>query len=75
MAYIRNLFIRDRIWIGVDDTTDSAGRTISAMVMGSMDHPEYGTYLVNYDQIARGNAINIADFVVQTFIKLFGSGN
>lgn len=62
----------DKLWFGVDETTDAAGRTVAGMILGSIDDPKKGPFLVEYDELIDGSAHSIANFVIKSFESVFG---
>lgn len=74
ILYIREMFADDKIWIGIDETTDASGRIVSGLVIGSMSDPRKPRFLINYDQIKRANAVCLAIFVLDSLDLVFGEG-
>lgn len=73
--HIRNIFAEDRLIIGIDETIDAMSRTIAGSTIKSADHPEKGVYLLNYDEILEGNAVYLADFIIESLESVFGPMN
>lgn len=72
MQNIKTEIINLPIWFSVDETTDSKGRYIAALIVGALngDKPSYG-YLVSLKELPQTNNKTISRFVNDSLINLF----
>lgn len=58
ISLIHNTHIKfigtDRIWIMIDETQDAKGRNVAAFIVGSLDHPKKGPFLIHVDKLTQG---------------------
>lgn len=73
--HIRNTFAEDRLILGCDGTVDAVGRSIAGCTIRSADHPNKGTYLLNYDEIQDEDAVSLAKFLIESLELVFGPLN
>lgn len=73
--HIRREYQNDSIWIGYDETTDSAGRTVGGVVVGSMTDPTKPVMLGDYHELPGGSGQQMANAFINSVENLFSCGN
>lgn len=74
LAIVRQRVGGDHVWISTDETTDSSQRSLGALVIGSLDHPEKGPYLVNIDEMHGTKNKHITKFVEESMEIMYPGG-
>lgn len=73
---VRDELKNDKIYVSIDETTDSAGRKIAACIVGSLNKPESGPFLINLEILDEGSADHLCNFLVNSLDLLYeGTGN
>lgn len=72
---VQTLLKDDKLYISIDSTTDSVGRDVAACIIGSLNNPEYGPFLINLEDIGKGTADELYLFFIRTLKLLYeGTG-
>ena len=60
------------VWVGVDETTDSTGRYVAALVVGTLFKEKAGKcYLVSVEELDKTNSTTIAQFFSKVLQQLW----
>jgi hypothetical protein len=60
ISHIKKELFDKKIWISIDETTDSTGRSIGNVIIGSLDGKNTKSYLINCEVLVKCNATYIA---------------
>lgn len=71
ISEVRKKLGNDRLWITMDETTDSSKRNIGILVIGSLDNKNIGPYTLHFDMLGTTRSIGIAQFFRDSLAILF----
>lgn len=71
---IRKKLGNDYFWVSLDETTDTSKRSIGIFVIGSLQNPKIGSYVLNYAELKTTSSLNIQKFFNDSLEILFGNG-
>lgn len=71
---VRKTIGKDRIWVSLDETTDRSARNEAAFLVGSLEHPETGFFLINFEHLHSTTANDLVDFFIRSLRILFPRG-
>lgn len=75
LAKIREVLRDARVWVSVDETTDSAGRYIANVIVGELCLDKPGaTYLLTCEQLPVTNSATIAQLILSALQLLWPQG-
>lgn len=64
----------DDVWVAFDEGTDSSLKSLGAFLIGGMDRPQIGPYLINIDEMKGGKSKHIVEFFEKSMAVMYPDG-
>lgn len=72
---VRDTIGSDSIYCTTDETTDSGSTSLGALVIGSLDRPKLGPYLINLHEMDGCDNESISKFFEASLEQMYPEGN